>query len=930
MSDDEKDLLIPLEDAVPDEFEQELIPIYSRLTKIAFAIENTLLGRYLELLDALITTISCIMYLVLVGHVDLIYVRRGEGEDPDYCPDGLVRYHQFCREYVPIELQGADTAICMLLLTVVYLKSFCGLNLRYFYSLNGIVTLLTCIPPIIVFALRCIYDDPEWTLSYLSARYIVYFYPVRWFRLKQSLKILLLPSRTSLPIFANISAVTRKVMGLTITIMLMLLSVSCYIHIFHIIDVQQKADNPKPDLIQQDRSFWETFFFTLMSATSGLKTSIIEVNTWYIQVLLVLVLFSGIFYLPPQVASLINLVKSKSIYSFPYKPEQDTKHVIITGSFSTESLIEFLFEFYHKDHGLTTSTTNAVILYPHEPDEDVVTILNDPMFSSKLHYLKGSSASFVDLKKAKVNQATACFILATNDPKFTGNEIDSEGLMRCIAVRKSNPSITIYAQCLVQENKPHFEVICNKILCIDESKMSFLSQNCKTPGFVTLMHLLTSSIDDIVVDDLAKYANNNEEYSFFADYAHGLGQEFYCISIPNILVNTMFIDAVEVIYHKFDAIVFAVGKKMENKKMKTMICPTEYILTNGDVLIVISSSSDFALKIPHVESSAFSRGTSRVTSRQGSPLAKNSMALPDLLVVNDLLAGAQIGPPSPSNILTTKSPFPTLATDPFVLENALPNSIHNHVLICSNSHTFPRSLSIFVKPFRLHSNAPIVILCPSVCDPAVYRQLQLLKGMYFIRGSPLIVRDLKRANCHLANHIVVLGNNTSSNEYTLDATTITTVLNVQQMKQMNATYCVDLYDMTNSQFTSEFDLQVPKLNDSVDPYMFQSSYMSGNAFSRNMIDTIICQSYYNPFLLSMLKALIINKTAICHHVQIDKESKKWKHVFDDCLLEDGIAFGLYKQVTFKDRKFYMTIPNPSKELIVTKNDYVFVFQQILQ
>jgi hypothetical protein len=130
--------------------------------------------------------------------------------------------------------------------------------------------------------------------------------------LKQSLKILLLPSRTSLPVFSNISAVTRKVIGLTITITLMLLMVSCYIHIFHIIDVQQKADDPKPELVQQDRSFWETFFFTLMSATSGLSTSIIEVNTWYIQVLLVLIIISGIFYLPPQVSSLIDLVKSKS------------------------------------------------------------------------------------------------------------------------------------------------------------------------------------------------------------------------------------------------------------------------------------------------------------------------------------------------------------------------------------------------------------------------------------------------------------------------------------------------------------------------------------------------------------------------------------------------------------------------------------------
>eukprot|EP00835_Amoeboradix_gromovi_P002304 NODE_128_length_18581_cov_0.247538.p2 type:complete len:910 gc:universal NODE_128_length_18581_cov_0.247538:16404-13675(-) len=890
-------------DELPDGFDHELDQYHSQMTKIAFAIENTKLGRYWDLLDAVINTALCIMYLILVSHVDLIYVKEHDN-NPNWCPNGLIRYHKFCREYIPFELQAWDTSLCILLAVVVFSRAVFSLNLRYFYTVPGIITILTCLPPIGVFIKRSIHDDPEWTLSYLGARYIAFFYPIRWFRLKQSLSILLIPSSTSL---FDIPLITRKVIKLTMTITLMLLVVSCYIHIFHIIDVQDQSE-ANDDLVQKDKSFWETFFFTLMSSTSGLSTTIIEVNTWYIQFLLVSILVFGIFYLPPQVSNLIDIVRSKSSYSFPYQIEPDTKHVIITGTFNSTTLIEFLYEFYHVDHGFMTSKTNAVILYPDEPDEDVKTLLNDPMFSSKLFYIKGSSVDFEDLKLAKIKHASACFILSVNNPQFSPNEIDSEGLMRCIAISKSNPNCTLLTQCLVLENKPHFEVVCNKILCIDEMKLGFLAQNCKTPGFTTLIHILTSSISHKVEQQLVQceFDEDTESNRIFANYARGLSQEFYCVPIPLFLVNTLFIDACKVIYNKFHAVVFAVGKKIENNKMQTFICPVDYVLTKGDVLIVISSSSDFASKIPKIESN------STTTSRVPSPVSP----------LSNFVYSTDSKPLDQSNTSCNN-----LGVSGSMIENALPPTITNHVLLCSNSHSFPRSLAIFIKPYRAYSNNPVVILCPVMCDPSIYRQLAAFKDVYVIKGSPLIQRDLTRANCHSAINIIVLSANVSSNDYTLDATTITTVLNVQQMKQNTAKYCVDFFDMNNSAFTTEVEVELPEIDENMDEYLFSSSYMSGNAFSRSMIDVQLCQSFYNPFLLSMLKGLINMKSAKCSHVQL-KNNMRWKVAFNQCLDRNEIAFGIYKLVQVKGKEFYCTIPNPDKDLILTPNDYIFVFEPV--
>ena len=856
---------------VPTHFDHDSQNKHTNMAKIAFILENTQVGRYWDLVDACINAVLCMMYLVLVSHVDLIYVDKQDPKNPT-CPQNLVVYYHFCREIVPISLQGLDAFICVLLFLCVFTRAVFGMNMRYFSTFNGILTVLTCIPPLVVFIKRVIHDDPEWTLSYLSAQYVVFFYPIRWFRLQKSLKVLLLPSRTTLPIFASMSLLTRKIVGLTITITLMLLTVSCYIHIFHVLDIQEKAiedSNGSDKDYQKDKSFWETFFFTIMSATSGLSTTIIDVNTPFIQFLLVSIMIAGIFYLPPQISSLINVVLSRSSYSFPYKPEKNTNHVVISGTFSTESLIDFLYEFYHQDHGYVTSTTNAVILNPEEPDEALLNILNDPMFSAKLCYIKGSSADMDDLNKASIQTASACFILCTSNTQFSPNELDSEGLMRCIAVHKSNPTLHIYTQCLVPDNKPHFKVVSNKLLCIDDMKFQFLAQSCKTPGFSTLFHILTSSISETKADD--------PKFEF---YAKGLSQEFYCIPTPHLLVNTLFKDACRIIYHQFHSILFAIANKDANNVISVVINPNDHILKSDDILIVISDCADLASKIPMLQTH----------SRAPSPTLKQSVISP--------IADPDI---QPSNLELE------------LMENALPSSVQQHILLLSNAKEFPRSLALFITSFRLTNMAPIVITSNATCPIQLYRQLSKHKNVYFIKGSPLINYDLKRSNCHLASQIVILGSRSSSNEYTLDATSIMTLLNVQQMKLKSAHVMVELMDIQNSAFISMGDTAVD------DDYLFEPSYYGGQIFSRSMIDVQLCQSYYNPYLLQLLRAILINGS--CKQVKVNEEVTV-EQVYLDCLQHGKIAFGVFR---FKEDIGYMCIPNPDKHMIVSTKDLVFVF-----
>jgi hypothetical protein len=50
-------------------------------------------------------------------------------------------------------------------------------------------------------------------------------------------------------------------------------------------------------------------------------------------------------------------------------------------------------------------------------------------------------------------------------------------------------------------------MVADHVLCIDEFKMGMMSQNCLSPGFSTMLYLLTNSISDKAIGDLRKYGD---------------------------------------------------------------------------------------------------------------------------------------------------------------------------------------------------------------------------------------------------------------------------------------------------------------------------------------------------------------------------------------------------------------------------------------
>lgn len=93
------------------------------------------------------------------------------------------------------------------------------------------------------------------------------------------------------------------------------------------------------------------------------------------------------------------------------------------------------------------------------------------------------------------------------------------------------------------------------------------------------------------------------------------------------------------------------------------------------------------------------------------------------------------------------------------LATSKPFLVSGQVLICCLSSKFPPNIAYFIAPFRHKSDAPIVILSIEKPDEDEWTQLESYGNIHSVLGTPLLRKDLVRANVQLATHCVVIAVN---------------------------------------------------------------------------------------------------------------------------------------------------------------------------
>jgi potassium large conductance calcium-activated channel subfamily M alpha protein 1 len=151
---------------------------------------------------------------------------------------------------------------------------------------------------------------------------------------------------------------------------------------------------------------------------------------------------------------------------------------------------------------------------------------------------------------------------------------------------------------------------------------------------------------------------------------------------------------------------------------------------------------------------------------------------------------------------------------------------------------------------------PIVIIDKAEHIPSeIWKEIQYYPDIYYMQGNPVKSKDLHKAGIKKAKAVIILSKSTSDLEQSemVDADTIF-IYKAIKNETKSTMIIAELVSVSALSFlNSNSDENFIKKQG----YWLSPSFAVGEIFIGSMLDTLICQAFYNPFITDILKQLIM-------------------------------------------------------------------------
>lgn len=720
------------------------------------------------------------------------------------------------------------------------------------------------------------------------------------------------------------------------------------------------------------------------------------------------------FAIPPRVAKLVDLALKTSSYSKTVALPAATRHAIVCGEIELESIRQFLHEFFNADHGPNIFKTTIVILHPQEPAMEMKALLRDPVYANRVHYVKGRATNFKSLKRARIDLATCVYILTRKHSHGNGIEEDADTVLIALALNAFLASVKaqkfqVYAQTLLPNSISHLTYLqTSRVICVDEMRMGVMAQNCATPGFATLAFMLSTSVADhrdwdfagILSESLAQSSDDR----WVQTYLHGISQEIYQAHVPGSLAGKSFFKATRYFYRCHGILVFAVGTYTEDGHYQMLLAPRNYVLRKFDMLFAIADDVQQVLSAMMYAERVSIRSTKIVRHEKSQPSTPppsinqespwnilnvlpfvgnrskeepgdnklpQQLMSPRRMVSNNkpakrptnYISDSDSSYFSPAGNRNTVNDFSNTSVKGVVRtridrvarrNDLVPETLHNHIVICDASDMFPRNIELLIQALKNafeDDDLPVVILSPGALDRQRELVLNDFVGVYVVKGTPLSQDDLRRTLVYNAQKAIILGScNTKihSEEGVNDSMAILANMNIQALCGSQFFMTTELLDIENIRYLDHTQLLGEPL--------LKRTFMGGHIFMPAMIDTALCQCYFSSHILDVLRHLTFSHFGMPPGSQSSMDSysnnsndmmavirsfrpgklnllqvpKRFLGKRYDTLVltlmkqHAAVPLGLYRMVTKGGQTFNCVLCNPPPATQLTASDAVYV------
>ncbi|KAL4473536.1 hypothetical protein ABPG74_022400 [Tetrahymena malaccensis] len=725
----------------------------------------------------------------------------------------------------------------------------------------------------------------------------------------------------------------------------------------YVSDIAKGCTNPG----KSSATFDEMIYYVVVTlATVGYGDITLASDEGRACVIILIVI--SIVLIPKQTNELIVLMQMQSKYARnKYRSNPEIPHILVCGHVELSALKFFCKELFHPDHG--GQDKHAIILQHNPPSQEIEQFLHNPQFELFLHYLQGNPMLDRDLRRTSVYSSKAC-VLLTDKYITDSHSADHKNVLTGLAIKKfvhhqtkGENNIRLCIQLIKPESKAHYYSSLSfksndLLIVVEEFKMNLLAKSCFCPGIISLLGNLIQSAGEI---DDSQY-----EDEWLREYMTGIGHEIYRAALSSKFEGKTFTEIAATVYNEFGGILFGIELDVGGQTI-IRLNPGNYVIPNtfeNKVKVyIICEDKKVADQVSNYELlqeeiTQFQQMQNHQKKKQKELEKQESMFLQSIFEEDQEV---QKHKGNIEDIESTEGDY-VLMPESIPLINvtliSLRDSIKvtNHIVLCG----IHSSIYYFILPLRakyLKEFQYIVILCEEQ-PTKIWNDINRFPKIIFIKGSPLKHEDLMRANIQFADKAVIFSKEVTKEmnqvDEMLDSESIFIYKAIQKLNK-NVQIMIELV----------FPSNIHLLHDSSDKQIAQNLiqagdnteliplFAAGQVYISPMIDTLTCQTYYNPHILTVLQQILTGDKqssavirAICDHADLhqsnlyqipvpeDYFNKTFGQLFHYLATEQQlIALALYRLPGSVGNQFPYTYTNPKENTKITHRDRVFVLGQ---
>jgi len=734
--------------------------------------------------------------------------------------------------------------------------------------------------------------------------------------------------------------------------------------IFFTAGILEAVENPfrvrNPSLKYTTTSLHEQIYFvvvTLSTVGYGDVTPVSELG----QLCVMLFILFALVIIPKQTNELIRLMGMQSYYARAiYKPNAEMPHILISGYVGVSALKNFCVELFHPDHG--SQDKNAIILQQNNPSVEMINFMHQPQYELHLTYLQGNPMIDKDLRRASATKARAC-VLLTNKYIADSYSADHKNILIGLAIKKhvhhytGGANIRLIMQLIKPDSKTHFYSSLNmksndQLIVIEEIKMNLLAKSCLSPGIISMLSNLTASVGDV---------DQDEDKDWLKEYTTGMGHEIYRTDIsPKLIKDKKFAEVAAIVYNKFQGILFGLELEIAGHTIIRLNPGSYFIPHQEDIVVHVYMICEDKQVADQVATYEMLSEEVQSYHQQKNQRSKKSEIKSDRMLDYSYSTDDDARTTDQEKSAYSQEDEELLESDYNLLPEAMNlmqvtmisiednTSIVNHIVVCG----IHPSIYYFLLPLRakyLKDLQHVVILSPEPPANEMWDYLSRFPKLIYIKGSPLLQEDLRRANINYADKAVILGQDSSNmkdgivNDEMLDAESIFIYKAIKKCNK-NVQIMTDLVYSSNIEFLLPKDAKRDESPKVEFRHELTPLFAAGEVYISSIIDTLTSQAYYNPHIVTIVQQLVTGGKQsstmirnICDLADL-KQSNLWQipipedylnktfgELFNYLAAErELIPLGLYRLPNSTDNKYPYVYTNPPPTTKLTHRDKVFV------